>query len=99
MKNARSFAAVLAFFVATGCAYPITKTEQGGVSSALSFAGLPAAAVVVVDGTTIGTVADYATKVLAVAPGAHRVVVQSAGQTLVDREFYVGRDSIVKVAP
>jgi hypothetical protein len=81
-----------------GCVYPTSKTEQGGVSSSLSFAGLPPSATISVDGAAIGTAADYAAKVLAVSPGTHRVTVQNGGQVLVDRDVYVGRDSTVKVA-
>lgn len=82
-----------------GCAYPTSKTEQGGVSSSLSFAGLPPSASISVDGAAIGMAGDYASKVLAVSPGTHRVVVQNGGQVLVDRDVYVGRDSTVKVSP
>jgi hypothetical protein len=99
MKHFRLLAVVAAFIATAGCVYPTTTTEQGGVSSALSFAGLPATAEVVVDGATVGTVANFESKVLAVTPGSHRVIVQDGGQTIVDREFYVGRESTVKVAP
>jgi hypothetical protein len=81
-----------------GCAYPTSKTEQGVVSSSLSFAGLPPSASISINGSAIGTVADYTASLLAVSPGTHRVKVQSGGRVLVDRDFYVGRDSTVKVA-
>jgi hypothetical protein len=83
---------------ASACVYPTSKTEQGGVSSSLSFAGLPASASIVVDGSAAGMAGDYKSKVLAVPPGTHRVTVKNGGQTLVDRDVYVGRDSTVKVA-
>jgi hypothetical protein len=83
---------------AGGCVYPTSSTQQGGVNSSLSFAGLPGSASISVDGAPVGTAADYAAKVLAVAPGTHRVIVKNGGQTLVDRDVYVGRDSTVKVA-
>ncbi len=84
--------------VGSACVYPATKTEQGGVNSSLSFAGLPASASIIVDGAAAGVAGDYMSKVLAVSPGTHRVTVKNGGQTLVDRDVYVGRDSTVKVA-
>lgn len=99
MKSVRILAVCVALASAAGgCVYPATKTEQGGVSSSLSFAGLPEAASITVDGAPVGSAGDYALKILAVSPGTHRVTVKSGGQTLVDRDVYVGRDSTVKVA-
>jgi hypothetical protein len=82
----------------SGCAYPVGETFQGGTTSALSLEGLPLDALVYVDGASVGTARDWSGKVIAVSPGTHRVSVQQGGQAVVDREFYVGRESTVKVA-
>jgi len=100
MQSLRALALFAALSIGVGgCVYPTSKTEQGGVSSALSFAGLPPTASIAIDGTVVGIAGDYADKVLAVSPGTHRVRVQNSGLTLVDRDVYVGRDSTVEVSP
>ncbi|MBI1361412.1 MAG: hypothetical protein GC155_14135 [Alphaproteobacteria bacterium] len=82
----------------SACTYPTSTVTQGGTSSSLNFGSLPKDAVISVDGTTAGKAGDFAGKrVLAVTPGTHRVRVESAAGTLVDRDYYVGRDSSVKV--
>lgn len=92
-------AAILGFtLMASGCVYPTSTTVQGGVASSLSFSELPADAVIMVDGATVGMAGDYSgNKVLAVTPGTHKVTVQHQGRSIIDRDFYVGRESTVKV--
>jgi hypothetical protein len=82
----------------SACVYPTSTTTQGGFSSALSFSDLPPNATVLVDGAEVGRASDYSGgKVLAVSPGTHKVTARVSGSTIVDREYYVGRDSTVKV--
>ena len=91
---------VLAALGVSACAsFPTTSTtSQGGFSSAMSFSDLPPNATVLVDGAEVGSASDYSgSKVLAVSSGTHKVTVRVGGSTLVDREYYVGRDSTVKV--
>lgn len=99
MKRALMLAALVASLSAAACVYPTSTTVQGGVASGFSFNEMPADATVVVDGAAIGKAGDFSGgKVLAVAPGTHKVVVQHGGQNIIDRDFYVGRESTVKVA-
>jgi hypothetical protein len=90
--------AVIAAVSLAACSYPTSTVSQGGASSSLNFSSMPADATVVVDGRPAGKAGDFSgKKVLAVTPGTHRVRVESAGKTIIDREFYVGRDSAMKV--
>ncbi len=92
--------AILALAVCSvsACVYPTSTTTQGGFSSAISFSDIPPNATVLVDGAEVGRASDYSgDKVLAVAPGTLKVTVKGGGSTIVEREYYVGRDSTVKV--
>lgn len=98
MRIVRMSAGLVVAAALAGCVYPTSATVQGGVASSLSFAALPADALVLVDGVSVGRAGDYSgAKVLAVEPGTHKVTVQHDGRVVVDREFFVGRDSTVKV--
>lgn len=93
-----SLLAMTAGALLSACAYPITTVSQGGASSSLNFMSLPADATIVVDGATAGKAGDFSgRRVLAVTPGTHRVRVEASGAVIVDRDYYVGRDSSVKV--
>jgi len=95
----RSIIVIAALAVSACASFPTTSTtSQGGFSSAMSFSELPPNATIVLDGAEVGSASDYSgAKVLAVSPGTHKVTVRVGGSTLVDREYYVGRDSTVKV--
>lgn len=98
MKLSFMMAALVVALSSTACVYPTSTNVQGGVASSLSFSEMPADAMVIVDGAALGKAGDYSGgKVLAVSPGVHKVVVQHRGQNIIDRDFYVGRESTVKV--
>ena len=80
-----------------GCAYPTSQTEQGSGPGQLYFPNAPAGAHVFLDGADAGPAGSYdGRRTLSVAPGTHRVVLSSAGATIVDKKYYV--DAGAKVA-
>jgi hypothetical protein len=82
-----------------GCAYPVTKTEQGAAAGMLFFPGASADARVVVDGADAGPAGQYdgTKQYLSVEPGTHQIALSSGGQTILNKKYYVGSGSRVAV--
>jgi len=89
----------LAALLLSGCVYPMSMVEQGTNGGSLYFPGAIAGARVFIDGTDMGdaTAYDGRRAVLGVTAGPHRVALRQGGNTLYDRQVYVGADARVAI--
>lgn len=98
MNTAMKLVFLGAALLLTACAYPRSAVVQGGSAAGFTFATLPPASTVSIDGRPLGSAAEYATNIVAVTPGTHRVLVTLGGSVLLDRDYYVGREGTVAVS-
>jgi hypothetical protein len=96
----RSIILASAVMAVSACAYPVSETVQGGQSSSIYFESFPAEAVVIVNGTEVGRVADFdgGEQILAVPEGTNSILVRQGGNVLFDKKVFVGRNSNQKIS-
>jgi hypothetical protein len=82
-----------------GCAYPVTRTDQGAAAGMFFFPGASADARVVIDGNDAGPASQYdgTKQYLSVEPGTHQIALSSGGQMVLNKKYYVGSGSRVAV--
>lgn len=82
------------------CAYPVSETIQGSQASAIYFEAFPPNASVIVNGVTVGVIADFdgVDQTLPVPEGTNTILVRDGQRKLFDKRVFVGRNSTQKIS-
>jgi hypothetical protein len=83
---------LLALLIVAGCSYPHEETSTVDTRPHLSISNAPGAALLTVDGVSLGNASNYAPdeKQLILEHGTHHVVVSVAGAVLYNNSVYLG---------